>query len=44
MPGPITIFLLLYVFALIGFFSFAFFSILDFLLLMLDTLLHYYEN
>lgn len=29
-------------FALIGFFSFTLFSILNFLLLMLNTLLHYY--
>lgn len=36
--------LLLYVFALIGFFSFTFLSILDFLLLTLNMLLHYYES
>lgn len=45
MPGTIMIFLLLlYVFALIGFFSFTFLSIFNFLLLMLDTLLHYLRN
>lgn len=39
MPGTIMIFLL-YVFALIGFFSFTVFFIFNILLLMLDTL-HY---